>query len=98
PSASPLFPYATLFRSVGLCKILDRPPAEFHTRMCFACGMDESFHWFQPGDVMSQTGQLTGPASCPGPDVQDRAGHGLGPRFNDRSEEHTSELQSRFDL
>src|SRR2546421_8286864 len=90
PPNPPLFPYTTLFRSTG------------------ASSSPERFARAAPGAV-SHGGTtavglkpLDGSSGCrPGPSSPRSAASGA-PRFSergdDRSEEHTSELQSRSDL
>src|SRR2546429_6327843 len=70
PPRSTLFPYTTLFRSIGTRRTKTKPQAIIKTT----------------GNVMNDlTSQEV--ASCTSPSTR-----------NDRSEEHTSELQSRLHL
>src|SRR5207248_11314157 len=81
----PLFPYTTLFRSVRTLLILT-------SLLLVACGRT--------------TSKSEAPARPVGPAVQIKAPLGLppvpipadNPPTEDRSEEHTSELQSPYDL
>src|SRR5206468_12839553 len=82
PPSSPLFPYTTLFRSAGVCEVLDD--------LVLVPGGPAAVPVFrQRLDIRPLAGD-----PFPGP--------GIAVQVNDphcaRSEEHTSELQSRSDL
>src|SRR5699024_11727432 len=91
PPSSTLFPYTTLFRS-----LLDGLPA--------ASGAGDQQQSAEGGEVLREL-SLVGlrfaalhlPEGVPGQGGRDE-GSGDRPRRQSRSEEHTSELQSRFDL
>src|SRR5699024_12881872 len=86
PPRPTLFPYTTLFRSVAPAGITDA-----------VAGAAGQIHGLQDVDV--------GAGHLPVPHQEARrrqgrqaAAHDVGALFLHRSEEHTSELQSRFDL
>src|SRR5207249_10414594 len=95
PPRSTLFPYTTLFRSRGAC-CLERSR---ELRQCRPCG----HHIVDNGNSGAVESDITGKGSS-------HVSRALGPRQGclrrrrpnsahaSRSEEHTSELQSRFDL
>src|SRR5207249_11415359 len=90
PPPSTPFPYTTLFRS-GLPEAAGRQPRP---------AQDQSSH---PQGVMPPARapplrSLSRPRRSRGPRIRARAAPRLWPPPRLRSEEHTSELQSRFDL
>src|SRR5207249_11587132 len=97
PPLSTLFPYTTLFRSAA-GRV---PPAP---RRHQGTGSQDGSQGPEPGpagiEALAQTAQDPevpgGPPPPPHPPGTPRGGEG-GRRLG-RSEEHTSELQSRFDL
>src|SRR5207248_11565093 len=98
PPTSTLFPYTTLFRSdhePARFELLGRRALERHSLIAdvppngvgpssLAAGGRCQLA-LEMGDVVPVAGQSRGPCDC-------------GERFADRSEEHTSELQSPYDL
>src|SRR5207249_11663197 len=88
PPRSPLFPYTTLFRSLG--PRLGRVALQ---EINFGGAEVPRIDGNQDLPVLGVDTLLLGPGAAPG----DRAAD-LGEGQFDRSEEHTSELQSRFDL
>src|SRR2546430_13357181 len=85
PPRSTLFPYTTLFRSDvgGLATELER---EWHdTARCALHDPYARFHRSRKGDVADER-------------MIDQRRAGVGPGSRDRSEEHTSELQSQSNL
>src|SRR5437868_13262926 len=83
PPSSTLFPYTTLFRSVCGCFTPESPVTK---RVNGSAG-----HWFN--QVLTVCSARSDPLTGTGVIAPDEAVR----RFA-RSEEHTSELQSRFDL
>src|SRR5687768_18358997 len=83
PPTSTLFPYTTLFRSDVCVREGDAALGR-----CEPCA-GRSFHAPAPGCVVPSRSGTTAcfPGECP-----------VGQRCVDRSEEHTSELQSRLHL
>src|SRR5207249_11257395 len=97
PRSSPLFPYTTLFRSVcGACGRRDpRAQGLFST---FRCALPQGYRldqWqldvMKSGRAREQVERLKHESDFFVPDVSEFI-------VVERSEEHTSELQSRFDL
>src|SRR5207249_9563023 len=84
PPCPTLFPYTTLFRSLRL------QPRRFDVRVQPERGRIRTLHVAGRRGGIARVEQLRGPRDRPERD------HGSDGR--DRSEEHTSELQSRFDL
>src|SRR3712207_7226394 len=83
PPRSTLFPYTTLFRSFvqGRVGLLPRPGLGQQALLLVSLGPDR----------VELPGQLGQPLALPGMTVE----RGLGVAQHPRSEEHTSELQSR---
>src|SRR5207248_9919797 len=86
PPISTLFPYTTLFRSEATVE------ATYSAKLTEQGGKS-AFIWslaagsvLPPGLTLSAAGAITGTVSC------------QGPALGCRSEEHTSELQSPYDL
>src|SRR3712207_7413603 len=84
PPRSTLFPYTTLFRSLGV-RIVARACAQRARPRAVAVGQQQVGHALALGADDQ-------PAAVGHPDWRPRAGGKVGDR---RSEEHTSELQSR---
>src|SRR5207249_12236031 len=90
-ATSTLFPYTTLFRSEALPG--RRLPARGHAEISTRVGSDHE----HPRRLLAARGARVGRRGVRGPQrhrITLRQPAGRGPR----SEEHTSELQSRFDL
>src|SRR5207249_11289124 len=96
PPSSPLFPYTTLFRSQAHEEVVAQAPERV---VPAGAELDEG----QPGQIgvlLSEQGAHQGLADC----YLRRRRCAHGPEYGSRnvvgvrSEEHTSELQSRFDL
>src|SRR5207248_10748710 len=97
PPPSPLFPYTTLFRSCRpiLRTAASRPGVQFNLFMTKLEGvypiLNTTFHDDGSLDLASQAGLVE--------HLLEAGAHGLGLFGNaSRSEEHTSELQSPYDL
>src|SRR5207249_12314630 len=86
PTSSTLFPYTTLFRSH------DEPPRESRAGAEAGLGVD----WQGIGALQPQRALLQ-PHPVPARTAEDPRSPGRSSAAG-RSEEHTSELQSRFDL
>src|SRR5207249_9745194 len=90
PPRSPPFPYTTLFRSIPrLPRTFSFGEASASTFGGCACGFDTDFR--------SATRSTTRCSSDIPTSTASRV-RSLPPCIRSRSEEHTSELQSRFDL
>src|SRR5699024_11785818 len=89
PPRSPLFPYTTLFRSPRLPGLWDLPPQCSALQSEIAAGTVCLF----PRCLPFPPGSTRRPK--PLPEYTNRF---AGLSVSKRSEEHTSELQSRFDL
>src|SRR5207249_5299011 len=91
PPGSPLFPYTTLFRSGGW--LIGLPvtagPVLLFLALAHGAGFAEHVAVGLVAGVAAQAAFVLGYAAA--------CRHGAGWRLG-RSEEHTSELQSRFDL
>src|SRR5437868_1587521 len=90
---SPLFPYATLFRS---CRCASREPP----RSCAGCGPLPRRPWAAIRSMSTPPTPRPHPTAQP-PARRRRCAHrpdGRPGSPGERSEQHTSELQSRFDL
>src|SRR5699024_12060082 len=93
PPTSPLFPYTTLFRSRVLAAL--PPEAIGRTiRVVLFCGEEVGLFgsWAYTADHAGEAERTRFMLNLDG------AGRGKGGSESLRSEEHTSELQSRFDL
>src|SRR5699024_11833632 len=95
PPPSTLFPYTTLFRSAILQQL--RPPAQAATAIP-PCGPSNRFSTTSPKDASPKPSlEVTTPTHSKGKCWIGGQISG-SPTRKCRSEEHTSELQSRFDL
>src|SRR5699024_12586199 len=91
---SPLFPYTTLFRSGDAARVR---PERFTSWAGETASWRESYpvgytapseSALMPQEVIRRIGEIAGPEAV----------YAAGVGQHQRSEEHTSELQSRFDL
>src|SRR5207249_11467828 len=90
PSISTLFPYTTLFRSNADPRVLSSDFIPELARLADA---------FRPWGVrMSIAVDFSSPKGIGGLDTFDPVDPRVASWWKQRSEEHTSELQSRFDL
>src|SRR5699024_12061526 len=94
----PLFPYTTLFRSPAVARAVGIEVGQ-------ECGLPSSQGLPEPRDLGDRAGrqrsdQLLGQSTTPGRSgLVEHVAEVLGALVGDpRSEEHTSELQSRFDI
>src|SRR3989449_6267024 len=88
PPRSPLFPYTPLFRSPL--------PTQHRLRHAGPPRLDRLPD--RDGDVGEERPEFVGPPRPPRPPARGSSGDGGGGRAEPRSEEHTSELQSRLHL
>src|SRR5207249_10122978 len=90
PPTSPLFPYTTLFRSARSPSLTDScgcsPPC-FVTDLVLTVSTPSANCWNRSSTSFARVGSSSRPAQSWAASSADS-----------RSEEHTSELQSRFDL
>src|SRR5699024_12462626 len=98
PSLSTLFPYTTLFRSLLLresADVLGRAGCHRRNHAGLGC-VSGSSHQVVGSlrELLAQHGRRGRLVFT----VTDGGGGGIHPGHHRRSEEHTSELQSRFDL
>src|SRR5207249_10207998 len=89
PPSSPLFPYTTLFRSEARLTLLTGHRCTPIAELCPA--VDETF-------AVDRVAMRDGSRSAALRDMTRLVREVRRRRFDLRSEEHTSELQSRFDL
>src|SRR5699024_11828121 len=95
PAASPLLPYTTLFRSEGDAAAVDGAGGRHQGHLADVAGALVGVqHLAQQGLVL--LGAILHALAVPEGDME--APDGLPAVAVGRSEEHTSELQSRFDL
>src|SRR3712207_8325377 len=89
PPRSTLFPYTTLFRSDLQDVVVQADGDEPEASVAEQEPQAQEQHWERQGGALDQTGGQSGHDQDPG----DQAEGGV--QFQPRSEEHTSELQSR---
>src|SRR5699024_12618495 len=97
PPRSTLFPYTTLFRSPGLRLGVGARPATDRKIRSFASVRLLSAH----SSILPCSRRVAWCIRVDSPSLHPRQREGISPFVNWlplRSEEHTSELQSRFDL
>src|SRR5207249_10860425 len=86
PPTPPLFPYTTLFRSATIVAQAGAPPSE------------RAATTGPRTNIGARTAKLPRAEKTPSTQSQVRERNTCQPSRSSRSEEHTSELQSRFDL
>src|SRR5207253_5573491 len=91
PPLSPLFPYTTLFRSILAISADGRSSIWFMTKIVFCFGE-------RTEETASKTDSTSFRCTMTVCSASEAEGSGVGLRCRLRSEEHTSELQSRGHL
>src|SRR5690606_41266489 len=85
PAGSTFFPYTTLFRSIGIRKTKEYGKSEVEEKNSFIRALCVGWLW-------------TGPLRLARPVLFPSTPSGVSNGISSRSEEHTSELQSRENL